>query len=542
MPMVVYVCAVIILLAGLVLVFRRRVKAKYYLTHSYRTLIENIPQKIFLKSRDYKFVSVNKAFAEELHLRPIDFVGKVDYDLYSKELADKYRADDSRIMAAGQSEEFEEQHLDHGKRIWVNTTKVPVRDHTGEVTGILGIFWDVTEQKLAREQLRDSNQRLTEALAELRRTQQQVLEQEKLRGLGQMASGLAHDINNALSPIIGFSELLLKHPEKRNDPTQLVKWLQNIHTCANDAANVVRRMREFGRQQIGSEPLTPVDLNQLILKTIEFTESAWKAQVQSSGRTIHVATDLTPVPLIPGAESGLREMLASLILNAVEAMLTGGTIIVSTAVEEGFVRVQVRDTGQGMSEEIRQRCLEPFFTTKSGHEGTGLGLAMAQSTVKRHGGTITVDSFPGQGTTMIVRLPTHDGAREKIFLTESATSNRSLSVLVVDDQPELCEIVTEYLKTDGHTVVSAGGGALALTEIRNRQFDLVITDKAMPEMNGEQLAAAIHQTAPNLPVILLTGFGDLMKAAGEMPAHIKMILSKPVDQMSLRDALAKVIR
>ena len=675
--MIVYVCAVLILLAGLLLIFRKRAKAKLRLgEYSYRALVENIPQRIFLKSPDFKFISVNEAFAAELHLRPSDIVGKEDYDLYPKELADKYRADDQRIMEHGKTEEFEERHQFDCETIWVNTTKVPVRNHAGEITGILGIFWDITthreleqkvhsmqkltaekatlleailnspegiliyaldcdyrylaftrshqlaaqkewgceikagmnimeviknpetrarvkvkfdralqgerfseelncagnpfhsgfyedryapiydssgtvcgvtvfttdisERKKAERKIEVANQRLTKALEELHEAQLQIIQQEKLRSLGQMASGLAHDFNNALSPIIGFSELLLKHPEKRTDPVQVVKWLQNIHTCATDAANVVRRMREFGRQQIGTDKLTSLDLNQLVLQTIEFTEPSWKAQVQSGGRTIHMATDLTPVPLVPGEESGIRELLMNVLFNAVEAMPTGGTITLSTAVEDGFVRVRISDTGVGMTEEVQKHCLDPFFTTKK-EGGTGLGLPMAHSIAKRHGGMLTVESALERGTTVTIRLPVHDGAPAKIFLTESATPTHALRILLVDDQPELCEVITEYLKTDGHTVISAENGAVALTQFRNGQFDLAITDKAMPEMNGEQLAVAIHQIQPNFPVILMTGFGDLMKANGEMPPFIRVILSKPVSQISLRDALAKAL-
>ncbi len=676
--MTIYVYAVIILLAGLLLlVFRKRAKAKLRLgEYSYRALVENIPQRIFLKSTDFKFISVNEAFAEELHLRPADIVGKVDYDLYPKELADKYRADDQRIIEHGKTEEFEEQHQAGCETLWVNTTKVPVRNHAGEITGILGIFWDITEhrkleqranslqklneekatllqsilnspegvliyaldrdyrylaftrshqlaaqkewgceikvgmnimevitnpetrakakvgfdralqgerfseeldcsgnpfhrgfyedryspiydlsgavcgltifttdiseRKKAEQKIEVTNQQLTKALDELHEAQLQIIQQEKLRGLGQMASGLAHDFNNALSPIIGFSELLLKHPEKRTDPVQVVKWLQNIHTCATEAANVVRRMREFGRQQIGTDKLTSLDLNRLVLQTLEFTEPSWKAQVQSGGRTIHMATDLTPVPLVPGEESGIRELLMNVLFNAVEAMPTGGTITLSTDLEEGFVRVRISDTGAGMTEEVRQHCLDPFFTTKK-EGGKGLGLPMAHSIAKRHGGMLTVESALGQGTTVTIRLPVHDGAPAKIFITETATSSRALRILLVDDQPELCEVVTEYLTTDGHTVTSAENGAVALTQFRSGQFDLVITDRAMPEMNGEQLAAAIHQIKPNFPVILMTGFGDLMKANGEMPPFIRLILSKPVSQISLRDALTKAL-
>lgn len=389
--------------------------------------------------------------------------------------------------------------------------------------------------------LYDSNQRLKQALTELQQTQAQLIQQAELQGLAQMASGIAHDFNNALSPIIGFSELLLQHPEKRNDPVQLVKWLTNIQTCATDAAAVVRQLGQFSRQQIGSQALTPVDLKRLLLQVIEFTQPRWKDQMQATGNTIRIVTDLHPVPPIPGEASGLRELFINLIFNAVEASPTGGTITLRMAAEDSHIRIQVSDTGRGMTEEVRQRCLEPFFTTK-GPDGTGLGLSIAHSIVQRHSGKLAIESASGQGTTITIQLPLSAGTLPATIVPAvSSGSLQSLTVLVVDDQAPLRDVVTEYLTTEGHTVTSVETGAMALTQIRNGRFDLVITDKAMPEMNGEQLAAALHQITPQIPVILMTGFGDSMIAAGTMPAHICAILSKPITQISLRDALAKAL-
>ena len=400
---------------------------------------------------------------------------------------------------------------------------------------------DITERKQAERALTESNHKLAQALTELRSAQETIIEQEKMRGLGQMASGVAHDFNNSLSPIIGFSELLLQHPEKRNDPAQLVKWLKNIQTCATDAATVVRQLGQFSRQKIGSQALAPVDLNQLILQVVEFTKPRWKDQMQETGNTIRIVTDLRTVPPIPGEESGLRELFINLIFNAVEASPNGGTITLCTAVESGGLRIQVRDTGQGMTEEIRQRCLEPFFTTK-GPDGKGLGLSMAHSIVQRHNGKMAVESAPSHGTTITIQLPLSAGAlASPIVPAISSGSPPPLTVLVVDDQASLRDVVTEYLTTEGHTVTSVETGALALKQIQDGRFDLVITDKAMPEMNGEQLAAAIHLIAPQLPVILMTGFGDSMLATGTIPAHVCVILSKPITETSLRNALAKAL-
>ena len=414
-------------------------------------------------------------------------------------------------------------------------------DSQGRPIKMLGTIQDITDRKQAEERLRESNRRLDATLTELRQTQGHLVKQEQLRGLGQMASGVAHDFNNALAPIIGFSEFLLKHPEKIADQEQVVKWLTNIHTCATDAALVVRRMREFGRQHLGSSRLTLLDPNQLVLQTIELTEPCWKDQAQASGRTIRISTDLQPVPSIHAEEFAIRELLTNLIFNAVDALTTGGTLTLGTAAAGKFVCLWVRDTGIGMNAEVRQRCFEPFFTTKTGAKGSGLGLALVHSIVERHGGTVAVESEPGQGTTVTIQLPLPpEGLESTVESARVPARSQKLQVLVVDDEPALCEVVREWLSCDGHTVTTVGNGRAALRQIQANRFDLVITDKAMPELNGEQLAIEIHQQAPGLPVILMSGFGDIMKAAGEVPPQISAILSKPLTEASLREVLAKV--
>ena len=399
---------------------------------------------------------------------------------------------------------------------------------------------DITVRKQAEQKLQDSKRRLEETIEELQQAQHQILLQERLRGLGQMASGIAHDFNNALSPIIGFSELLLKHPEKLADHAQVIKWLTNIHTAASDAAGVVRRIREFShQQQAAHDALTLIDPNQIVLQSIEMTEPSWKDQAQATGRTFHLSTDLEPLPFIVGEAFAIREMLTNLIFNALDAMPKGGTLMLSTVVDGEFVRLSVKDSGTGMTEDVRQHCLEPFFTTK-GTEGTGLGLAMVHGIVKRHSGRVDIESTIGQGTTVIVRLPIPRETTELQVLTATPALSKLLRVLVVDDEPRLCELVKELLSFDGHTVETVENGEAALARLQTGSYDLVLTDKAMPQMSGEQLAVAIHQSAPSVPVILMTGFGDIMKSEGEMPPHIWAILSKPITETALREVLGKV--
>ena len=398
---------------------------------------------------------------------------------------------------------------------------------------------DITGRRRAEEALRESNRRLEAALAELRQTQQQVIQQERLRALGQMASGIAHDFNNALSPILGFSELLLMIPESLDDKEKVTRYLKTIHTAAQDAANVVSRLREFYRHREKGEFFQPVFLNQVVEQTISLTQPRWKDQAQANGVTVDVQADLQEVPLIAGNEAELREVLTNLIFNAVDAMPRDGTVTLRTRLDEGWVVLEVSDTGTGMTEEVRQRCLEPFFSTK-GDRGTGLGLAMVFGTVQRHEGEIDIETEPGRGTTFIIRLPVvrERGGGEGRRQAEGVS--RPLHVLVVDDDPTVRELVIAYLASDGHTVDTATSGREGLEKFRAGHYDLVMTDRAMPEMGGDQMAAAVKRLAPHKPVIMLTGFGDMMQAAGENPAGVDVVLSKPVTRSRLREALAQV--
>ncbi len=395
----------------------------------------------------------------------------------------------------------------------------------------------------------DLERQVAVAVADLKRTQSKIVEQERLRALGQMASGIAHDFNNALSSVLGFSELLLADPDRVvADRERLLRYLGNINTAAKDAASVVRRLREFYRSREDNEVFQSVDLGQLVEQAVALTRPRWKDQAQAAGVTIAVETEVGPVPPTAGNEAELREGLTNLIFNAVDAMPHGGTITIRARVDgpgegpEGSAAravLEVTDTGIGMDEETRRRCMEPFFTTK-GLQGTGLGLPMVYGIVRRHDGTIEIESEPGKGTTFTIRLP----IRTESVLQSGQPAQRierQLRVLVVDDEDLVREALIAYLAEDGHSVESAANGREGLQKFRAGWFDLVVTDRAMPEMGGDELAAAVKQEAPNKPVLMVTGFGEVMKVQGERPQGVDAVISKPVTISALRAAVLKVM-
>ncbi len=382
------------------------------------------------------------------------------------------------------------------------------------------------------------NAELQAALADLKTTQQHVIQQERLRALGQMASGIAHDFNNALVPILGFCELLQIRPEILADRAKAQSYLETIQTAAKDAASVVSRLREFYRADKGHKPFAPVNLKRLLEQTITLTRPKWKEQAQAAGVHIDVALELEPVPPVAGEESALREVLTNLIFNAVDAMPTGGTLTLRTRRVDNTAVMEVADTGTGMTEEVRQRCLEPFFSTKGEH-GTGLGLSMVFGIVQRHSGSLDLRSAPGEGTTFSITLPLMDAIVGHSDESKLSKAHAPLRILVVDDEAPVRDTLSAILMADGHEVAIAVDGSDGLRQFGGSEFDLVITDKAMPGMNGDQMAAAIKHVAPHTPIILLTGFG-LFYDKKDFP-DIDVLASKPVRIPALREAIATAI-
>ncbi len=396
-----------------------------------------------------------------------------------------------------------------------------------------------------------------EAYDELRHTQQVVVQQERLRALGQMASGIAHDINNALSPVLAYSDLLLGMQPKSNDASY--RYLQNIYRSAEDIAQIVARMREFYRPRGDHEPLVELNVNQTIEEVIDLTRPRWRDLAQRQGQDIKIQRDFQQdLPRLTSDASELREALTNLIFNAVDAMPQGGTIVLAsrstvmpskdsnTTHTLAGVEVEVRDDGLGMSEKTRQRCLEPFFSTKAQRGGTGLGLAMVYGMMQRHDGVVQIDSSEGRGTSIRLIFPIrktkHKAATEPPKVAEV---NRSLRVLCIDDEPMVCRLLNDCLIRFNHQVTVAPGGRQGLemfrAALRDKQpFQVVVTDLGMPDVDGQQVARSIKSESPSTPVILLTGWGTMMKDEGDEPVLVDAVVSKPPRIPELNQLLLKM--
>ena len=428
-------------------------------------------------------------------------------------------------------------NLENGRQTRIDV-RGTVLDDQGRSVALL-IVRDIEQRKLNEQELVDTNRQLSLALTQLRDAQKQLVAQERLRALGQMASGIAHDFNNALTPIIGFADLLLQHPDWVANRDRLQHYIRLIHLSAQDAAQIVRRLHEFHRRRRSGEVFLPLQLNTLVKDTIELTAPRWRQQMQAAGITITIQTDFGEVPMIHGNEAELRDALTSLIFNAVDNMPQGGTVTIRTVLEGNRVCLEVADNGAGMNSEARQHCFEPFYTT-NGEHGAGLGLALVHGIIRRHEGDIAIESEPGVGTTFTIHLPLAISQHTPTHPTGAELPSGKAHILLVDDESQLREVLLEFLKVDQHHVELAATGGEAMEKFRPGKFDVVITDKAMPGMSGEQLAVAIKNQSPTTPVILLTGFGMFMQA-DELPAGVDLLLNKPIGLSELRAALSRVL-
>jgi PAS domain S-box-containing protein len=386
---------------------------------------------------------------------------------------------------------------------------------------------------------------LERAYEDLRGTQKEMLQHERLRALGQMASGIAHDINNALSPAALYIQLLLER--ETNLSGHVRQQLGIVEQAIQDVSHTVARVREFYRPQQAHTEGAPVSINRLLEQVIQLTRARWLDMAQERGIVIQMQRDFSPVtPDVLGVESEIRDAVTNLILNAVDAMPAGGTVTVrSRAVAQpDRAAVEVIDNGIGMDEQARARCLEPFFTTK-GERGTGLGLAMVYGTVQRHGGEIEIESAPGQGTTVRLLFQVASTPGTQTAVAHETPRARPLRILLVDDDPLVLEACRSVLEKDGHSVVTAEGGAAGIDTFRQacaspQRFDLVVTDLGMPHVDGRQVAAAVKAVEPNRPVIMLTGWGHRLRAEDEIPEFVDRVLGKPPKLQDLRTALLEL--
>jgi signal transduction histidine kinase/DNA-binding response OmpR family regulator len=421
----------------------------------------------------------------------------------------------------------------------VQRLSAPMRSLVGEVVGRVDIYTDITES---------------------RRLYTRLLNSEKLRAIGEMASGVAHDFNNVLASIVGQVELL--HADDQPPPTRLA--LATIRQAALDGARMVRNLQGLARPRVEA-PSSAADLTLTVQEAAEMARPRWAGAALHGRRPIDLELNLSAAGglgrvAIDPAE--LREVLVNLMYNAADAMPNGGQIEITARPgrTRGAADLVVRDTGQGMPESVRARIFEAFFTTK-GAKGSGLGLAVAYSIITRHGGEISVESAQGVGTTFTISLPYAPTAvaspAESRPLAEMAATVapaagparpalaplRGARILVVDDEPGLVAIVRQFMEISGAIVTVANGGqaALGVLETPGQQFDVVITDLDMPEVDGWAVASSVKARSPRTHVVMLTGWAGEIGPEDVSARGVDIMLGKPCSRAELEAAMARLL-
>lgn len=409
-----------------------------------------------------------------------------------------------------------------GQQIFVEFNLSLLKDKDGTIVGGVNFIRDVTEKK---------------------KMEQQLLQSEKLKSLGELAGGVAHDFNNILAAILGRVQLLRKQlappmgkTEKRGSAIDLEKGLEIIERASLDGAETVRRIQEFCRRRGDQKDFVQVDLNELIENALEFTKVKWADEVQSRGIKIEISKALSSLPPIMGSASELREVFTNLINNAVDALPRGGEIRVQSCMNTEWAVITIEDTGGGIPLSIKDRIFDPFFTTK-GPQSTGLGLSVSYGIINRHHGTITAESMEGKGTAFTIKLPltgkadTKEDRREKVIPMQG--KHKKARILVIDDEADVRELLRDILSDAGHDVEMAHNGCEGIEMFEKQPYDLVLTDLGMPVMSGWEVAGKIRQMNKCVPIALVTGWNVVLDDAALHSSGVNLVVHKPfqVDQV-----------
>ena len=499
-----------------------------------QSIMNNIPDLIWLKDREGRYLVANEAFAQTCRLRSEDVAGKTDFDLWPQALAERYRQDDAEVMALGRRKQIEEPNTGKdGLPRWVETIKTPFFDASGAIIGTTGIARDISE----RRQAETENAKL----------QAQLNQAQKMEAIGVLAGGIAHDFNNILSAIMGFTEMARDDSEPGS---QIVKDLDKVLTSAHRAKDLVKQILAFSRQT--NVDRIPVKIQQMVKESLKMLRASIPTTIaiieNIDAQCGTVLADLTQI----------HQIVMNLCTNAYHAMeYTGGVLSIvvkttciasplsffETQIPLGeYVELTVSDTGSGIGPDIIDKIFDPYFTTKGIGKGTGMGLAITHGIIKGYGGAITVESALGKGSTFHVYFPVIKEEAKETAESAAAPTGKG-RILFVDDEDVIVEMGNDMLQRLGYTVTAHHRSIEALAAFMDEpsQFDLVITDQTMPGLTGVELARRLLLVRPELPIILCTGFSSLINEESAKAIGIKGFALKPLTKSSLAQLVSSLL-
>jgi CheY-like chemotaxis protein len=377
----------------------------------------------------------------------------------------------------------------------------------------------------------ETSGRLNQTHGARRSAQDQLSRAEKMRLMGEMASGVVHDFNNLLGAIIGRVQLSLC----KNDLDEIKRNLAQIEKIAMQGGETLKRLQAFTRQENQSEFL-PFDLSEMVSDALEVTRHRWEAQGQRQGIDYEIERKTDQQCVVLGIRSELVDVVANLIFNALDAMPEGGRLSIETLTVRDRCRLVVADTGGGMTPDQIEEVFRPFYSTK-GSQGTGLGLAVAFGIISHHGGEIKAESEPGESTRIIIDLPATKQREIGLMPTPSISQSSGCRVLLVDDDHTILDVMGEALRDVGHVVDAFDNGAGAIEAMRSGSYHVVVTDLGMPEITGWEVARQARVLSPPLPVVVISGWGAHL---GDGIEEVDAILAKPFHLDQLRETITQV--
>jgi len=386
-------------------------------------------------------------------------------------------------------------------------------------------------------------------VTERRKIDAHLLQTEKLRSLGELSAGVAHDFNNILAVIIGRSQMLRKNldfplkDEKRKTMIELKKGLDIIEKAALDGSETVNRIQQFSRKEASSKNFIMLDINQMLNDVVNFINPLLKHSAQKSATNIKIKKEFSSIAAIEGVASQLREVFMNLIKNALDAMPDGGVLTLGTFMDGENVVIKVKDSGRGMPQEIRERIFDPFFTTK-GVQSTGLGLSISYGIINQHYGKIEVDSREGEGSTFTIYLPqaAASATTTEVKLAVLSTPVAPAKILIIDDEEEIRGLLQEIVSAYGHVVDIAPDGLSGLEKLADQPYDLVLTDVGMPGLSGWEVAKKVKEINQKTPVALITGYNLIFEVADLKEKGVDLVLQKPFHVAEVQQLISRGIQ
>lgn len=423
----------------------------------------------------------------------------------------------AELQRSGNIPEFEAScTTKDGRRRVLGVTFSLLKDESGQATGVLMSSWDLTDRKFREADLGQA---------------------QKMQAVSQLAAGIAHEINNNLAVILGYSEFLLGTSGSFGDVVR--EALSAIQEQSVDCANTVRRIQLFSRR-VPKTQFSSFSLNDLIENVIAANDALWDNQPDGQEIGIKVETDLADLPEIYAYEAGLKEALTSLAVNAAEALPRGGVVSFRTRALGDQVLIEVSDNGAGITLQVINRIFDAFFTTK-GPASSGLGLSIAYNLITQQGGKISVDSQEGKGTTFTISLAYQAAEAPVVPVLQKSGVQKSLSVLVIDDEPMVADVFRTFLEASGNRVVTCLSGSNALEIFENQDFDLALIDLGMPKMDGWEVSRRINKLNPEFPIILATGWNVSVEEGRDQGAQVRAVLKKPFGMQDLSSAITQAL-